>query len=288
MTSITYRKFKKILSLFFCVILLSFLTLNLLINNLATQEVSTPQEKFNPADIKKYNSSVENNICQPGKIEFEQGLVSLTFDDGWESIYRNAIPILNHAGIKSTQYIPAEIFASSNNKYMTFENALDTERAGHEIGSHAIRHKRFTEMSNAEIQIELSQSKKLLLQKGFRSVDTFAYPYGEYTSYSVELSRGYYHAARTTDPGMNDLKTDPHLLYVYQLQNWMTFPYLKRWVDRASGDKKWLIFVFHQVEEPNFLYYTSPKDLILLVNYLIEKKVPIMTVRDVISQCYTN
>jgi peptidoglycan/xylan/chitin deacetylase (PgdA/CDA1 family) len=36
---------------------------------------------------------------------FSEGMVSLTFDDGWNSIFENAIPILDAAGLKSTQYV---------------------------------------------------------------------------------------------------------------------------------------------------------------------------------------
>src|SRR4029077_18988045 len=33
------------------------------------------------------------------------GLVSINFDDGYQSIYDNGLPILDAAGLKSTQYI---------------------------------------------------------------------------------------------------------------------------------------------------------------------------------------
>lgn len=285
---------KKILlgyALVITIFALSLLTYNIFNKRWSSIDISNTISKENsePVDlstIKRYDPKVEDNICNPGNNSFDKGVVSLTFDDGWKSIYENAIPILNQAGIKSTQYIPVEIFSDTSGKYFSLADALKIKKAGHEIASHAVIHKRFTEIDETQITIELNNSKNLLLQLGLGPIDTFAYPYGEYSDFSIKTSKKYYKAVRTTDPGMNDLKTDRFLLYTYQLQNWMTFPYLKRWVDRAIGDKNWLIFTFHQVEKPDFPYYTSPQDLALLVNYLIGKEVPTMSVRDMINKCY--
>ena len=34
-----------------------------------------------------------------------KGAVSFTFDDGWRSVYENAFPILEAAGVRATHYI---------------------------------------------------------------------------------------------------------------------------------------------------------------------------------------
>jgi peptidoglycan/xylan/chitin deacetylase (PgdA/CDA1 family) len=36
---------------------------------------------------------------------FGQPLLSVTFDDGWESVYTQAMPILQRDGIRTTQYV---------------------------------------------------------------------------------------------------------------------------------------------------------------------------------------
>src|SRR3989344_2268716 len=199
-----------------------------------------------PVNILKYDYSAEKNICLTDDLEFKKGLVSLTFDDGWKEIYQNAIPILDKAGVKSTQYVNIYESEDINSKYVTTENILAMERVGHEIGSHAIHHKRFTELSDSQVKEELEESKDLLLRMGLRSVDTFAYPYGEYTDYSVQLSReSRYIGVRISIPSMNDRRTDKFLIYGYQIENWMTFePYIKRLIDRAIAEKKWLILIF--------------------------------------------
>jgi peptidoglycan/xylan/chitin deacetylase (PgdA/CDA1 family) len=241
-------------------------------------------------EILKYDPDVEKNICTPGGQNFEKPVVTLTFDDGWKEIYENAIPILNQAGIKSTQFVSTAVLWKNNAlmHYMTIENVLDMERSGHEIASHAVDHQRLTGMTEADIDRQINQSREELLKMGVRSVDIFGPPYGEYNDASVEITRrSKYIGVRNGVPGMNDRKTDKFLLYGYQLENWMVFdPYIKRLVDLTIGDKKWLILVFHQVAKPEYRFYTDPNDLIKLLNYLVINKIPVMTMRDVIKKCY--
>ena len=257
------------------------------VNSASNNGPGVKKVEINFASILEYDDRVEINICPVKNTEFKKSIVSLTFDDGWKEIYENAIPILDQAHIKSTHYVNVRERREVN-KFMSPEEIVFMERAGHEIGSHATNHKRFTELTDPEVHAELQESRNLLFKMGVKSVDTFAYPYGEYTDYSVELSRkSKYIAVRVAIPGMNDRRTDKFLLYGYQLENWMVFnPYLKRLVDRAEAENKWLILIFHQVTKPDYQFYTSPNDLRLLINYLVEKKMPIMTVRDVIKKCY--
>lgn len=242
-----------------------------------------------PVEILQYDKKVEEGVCLSGNPEFSKGLISFTFDDGWREIYENAIPILNRAGIKSTQYVSTAVLKQDDflDHYMSIENVLNMERMGHEIASHAVDHGRFIEMTEAEVKFQIEESRKELIRMGVKFVDTLAPPYGEYTDYSVELSRkSQYVGVRNAIPGMNDRKTDRFMLYGYQLENWMVFsPYLKRLVDRANAENKWLILIFHQVAKPDYQFYTSQEDLIRLINYVMEKKIPVMTVRDVIKKC---
>ena len=248
-------------------------------------------KKINLRTLHKYDPMVEKDICQPDTDKFGKGLVSLTFDDGWKEIYLNAVPVLNQSGIKSTQYVSTTELRYNDryHNYMSIEDVLNMERMGHEIGSHAVNHIRLNKLNEADINFQLEKSREELIGMGIKSIDTFAPPYGEYTDYLTVATGRNYIATRMADPGMNDRETDPQLLYGYQMENWMVFdPYMKRLVSRAFKEKKWMIFIFHQVAKPDYRYYTSPGDLQSLVDYLIINKIPVMPVRDVIKKCYPN
>lgn len=238
--------------------------------------------------ILKYDSSVENDICGFGKDNFNKGIVSLTFDDGWAEIYQNAIPMLNQAGMKSTQYINSKPLGSGK-QYMTVQDVVNMDMAGHEIASHGIDHKRFTQMTEKEMNYQFTKSRTDLISMGVKSVTTFAYPWGVYNDQTVSASRkNKYMAARTTDFGLNDRMTDPQLLNSFMLENATTIFQIQSWVDEAIVQKKWLIFGAHQIADASYSYYVSPEVLRLTMNYLVREQVPVMTVRDVVSRCYVN
>src|SRR3989344_4433876 len=248
-------------------------------------------KNINLRTLLEYDPDVEKDICQPDMAKFDKGLISLTFDDRWKEIYLNAVPILNQSGVKSTQYVSTNELRYNDqyHNYMSIEDVLNMERMGHEIGSHAVNHIRLNKLNEADINFQLEKSREELIGMGIKSIDTFAPPYGEYTDYLTVATGRNYIATRMADPGMNDRETDPQLLYGYQMENWMVFdPYMKRLVSRAFKEKKWMIFIFHQVAKPDYRYYTSPGDLQSLVDYLIINKIPVMTVRDVVKQFYAN
>jgi hypothetical protein len=66
--------------------------------------------------------------------KFSTGMISLNFDDGVMSVYQNAVPKLNAAGIKSTQYIVTNYF--TKNGYVNQDEVLAMKASGHEIAAH--------------------------------------------------------------------------------------------------------------------------------------------------------
>jgi peptidoglycan/xylan/chitin deacetylase (PgdA/CDA1 family) len=55
-----------------------------------------------------------NLIALPPSIPFDNGMVSITFDDGWKSQYENAFPILQNAGLKGSFYIITNAIAATS------------------------------------------------------------------------------------------------------------------------------------------------------------------------------
>ena len=66
-----------------------------------------------------------------------EAMVSLVFDDGWSSIYENALPIVEAAGYKSTHYIITETLDGDFDGYMSIADVLDLQSRGHEIDVYA-------------------------------------------------------------------------------------------------------------------------------------------------------
>lgn len=109
--------------------------------------------------------------------KFTQGMISLNFDDGPLTVYQNAIPILNAAGMKSTQYIITGTMNSGSPYYVTQQQVLNMAAQGHEIGAHTRTHPHLTTLTQQQMTDEIAGSKSDLQAIGLHPT-TFAYPSG--------------------------------------------------------------------------------------------------------------
>ena len=224
----------------------------------------------------------------PTPPSFNQGMVSLTFDDGWLSTYQNGMPILNTAGIKSTQYIVTGFLNNSGSGYITTSQALEMQTQGHEIGDHSANHLSLPTLTEAEIRAEVSQSRTDLINLGFSPVNSFAYPYGEYNDLTLQVVKesGFTNArtAITDDAGFNYKNTDPFLLKNNSIEVNTTFDQVKTLIDSAIANKTWVILVFHQIDNSGGQYSVTPAMLQSIVDYIKQTGISTVTMSQGLSQ----
>lgn len=136
-------------------------------------------------------------------------VVGITFDDGYQNVLHNAIPILNSLGFSSTNYIVSNHLGGSNfwdhpkgvpaSALMTKEELHQWLAAGHELGSHTLDHVHLPEISAAEAQRQIQQSKTDLEHQFQTPIEAFCYPYGHKNELieSWVKSSGYSNATTT-------------------------------------------------------------------------------------------
>lgn len=208
---------------------------------------------------------------------FSPGMVSLNFDDGWLSAYNNGIPILNQAGLKSTQYIFTSGLGDPINN-VNAEQVLAMQATGHEIGAHSRTHSHLTQLSPSELQSEVAGSKEDLLAAGVNRVASFAYPFGEYNDAVIDaVKNAGYTGARGTDSGFNTKDINPYLLQGKSVEVTTAFETIKSWIDTATQNKSWLILTFHEVSYNGRQYSTTPETLQRIVDYLVQQNVQVVT-----------
>jgi hypothetical protein len=125
-----------------------------------------------------------------------KGLVSLTFDDGWDNQYSNAEPIMKAANMPGTFFLITSTLGTKG--YMTLAQAksLQTDGAA-EIGSHTVSHVDLTTLTPAKLDSELLNSKNTL-EKTFGPITSLAYPYGANNATVQAAAAKYYTSARST------------------------------------------------------------------------------------------
>ena len=123
--------------------------------------------------------------------ENKKGAVSLTFDDGYPSQFILGVPALDARGLKGSFYIITAWAGKplSADRWNSWKNVANS---GHEIGSHTVSHPYLTSLSPTQVENELAVSKatidaQIISQKCL----TVIYPYGDFNSDVVSITRNY-------------------------------------------------------------------------------------------------
>ncbi len=196
-------------------------------------------------------------IANPG---LNRPIISLTFDDDWESNFQTVMPLLKQYNYLSTQYIVTSFINQQDR--LTTDQVRAIYNAGNEIGAHTVTHRDLTTLSSIELDNELKQSKSFLESLLGTQIKTFATPYGAYNANVITAIKKYFQSHRSTDAGYNskiNFTTDN--IKVQNMTDTTTMAQFKSWVDTAVGQKAWLVIVYHQITVNPDTYDTTPDAL---------------------------
>ncbi|MGC2374799.1 MAG: polysaccharide deacetylase family protein [Solirubrobacteraceae bacterium] len=141
--------------------------------------------------------------------------VAVTFDDGYQSVLRLGLPILQCLGWPATIFVPTDFIGSDQpmswpgiDRWLGGEHEsellplaweeLETLTSHRwEVGSHTCSHPKLTELDDDALARELSESKSSCELRLGRSCPALAYPYGDVDSRVVRAAQaaGYNSAA---------------------------------------------------------------------------------------------
>ena len=123
---------------------------------------------------------------------------AVTFDDGYRSVLRAALPVLERLGVPATLF-PNIVYLDSDElnvgpalrrwvdssyrdelESLTWDEVRLLADKGWEIGSHTVTHPYLTRVSDDQLERELVDSKLRLEQELGRPCETLAYPSGDH------------------------------------------------------------------------------------------------------------
>lgn len=122
--------------------------------------------------------------------------VSITFDDAYISIYREAYPRLRSRDWPFTIFVSPAMVSDTNPYYLSWDQIREMSHNGASIQNHGLTHTHMVrrlegetaEAWKARMTREINDAAGALTDAGF-SASQFAYPYGEYNPELLQLVR---------------------------------------------------------------------------------------------------
>jgi len=176
----------------------------------------------------------------------------ITFDDGYQSVYERAFPILQRYGFSATVFLTvgkkgSEIGSDRlplmcDRTMLSWDEIVEMHRCGIEFGGHTLTHPDLTSISSARINVEVRESKSIVEDRLGAEVACFAYPYGRYDSRCRAIVSQYFICACSDKLGLVHKNSDIYAIErvdAYYLRNeWLfgiTLTELFPWYIRARS-----------------------------------------------------
>ena len=158
----------------------------------------------------------------------------ITFDDGFESTYTIAFPLMQQYGIKGTVYVVPDWLGAPG--YLTLAELTEMHNAGWTIASHTMDHQDLITLTTQQVTDELQSTINWLNDNGFSDgANYLAYPYGGYNDTVVQIAGSLgIKTARTVDWGTID---PDGIVYPYETQlNYLELPIILIRNDTSTSD----------------------------------------------------
>ncbi len=192
----------------------------------------------------------------------DTAVIIFTFDDGPESDYLLAYPILEEYGIAGTSYIVTSFTDESLSGKLTWDQIREMSDYGWAFGDHTKEHRRLTEMSDDEIRESMESVNQSFLEQGFALPAIMAYPYGAYDDRVIADIQSYRAQARLADYETYFVDFENNNPYAIDcisadMHKKSQLNEVEKLVDKACEEKAVIVFRVHTLyrEEP---YDTVP------------------------------
>jgi peptidoglycan/xylan/chitin deacetylase (PgdA/CDA1 family) len=224
--------------------------------------------------------SISNNQLPTENLE--SALIIFTFDDGNESDYALAFPILKKYGIKGTSYIAPYYPDHRVKNKLSWSQIKEMDAYGWDFEDHTYSHMDMAESTPAQIRQSMEQVNEAFTANGLKIPVALAYPYGRFNKDAIDVVKEYRAQARLAF--YSDDFVDVSNVDSYQIPcvsaDMRTEKRLKekeRLVDKACSENSVIVFRVHCLYRNNVddmgkeVVQTSSKLFEKLVSYCVKK-----------------
>lgn len=144
-------------------------------------------EGYKTVSLMELTDRFRRNIVPPDRS------VVITFDDGYQSVYQEAFPVLQRYGMTATVFLTTgkkrdeRLPSMEGRSMLSWHEIKEMHRAGIAFGAHTLTHPDLTRLPAELLEAEVVGGKRVIEDELGSRVDTFAYPFGRHNNQCRQL-----------------------------------------------------------------------------------------------------
>jgi peptidoglycan/xylan/chitin deacetylase (PgdA/CDA1 family) len=191
------------------------------------------EKNFNVISLKDITA------CLVEKVPFPSRSVVITFDDGFKNFYDIAYPVLKNLGFTATVFLVPG-YCDKNNKWhnqpkgipvldlLDWEQVREMADNGIDFGAHTMNHVDLLNLTLEQAREEIVNSKRFIEKYLDKSVQFFAYPYGQLNNEIKAIVHDIFSGACSVEldlvDGNSDINALPRIeMYYFSNNNLFTW-----------------------------------------------------------------
>lgn len=146
----------------------------------------------------------------------------LTFDDGYQSVYSEAFPVLQRYGWSATVFLTVgqgkkveaedRLPLMEGRPMLAWREIREMHRLGIDFGAHTLTHADLTRLPLEQVEVEVCGAKTMIEDVLGATVASFAYPYGRYDRRIREFVQRHFTCAVADKLGLITVRSDLYAL----------------------------------------------------------------------------
>ena len=211
-------------------------------------------------------------------------IIIISFDDGNDTDYSVAFPLMEARGIRGVSYINPSMIGEKDK--LTWSEIHLLDKAGWDIACHTDTHPRLSELSAKEIRAEMEAVNAAFKANNLDPPIHHAYPFTDYNASVIEaLSSERLTARRGEHPDLNFSWQEPvwyelPALRVY-IQDQHYFTQVREQIRLAKEQNRLLFLYTHRVTDNPGPYDTETAYFAALLDYIVGEGIKTATISEV-------